>query len=419
MDAATHTTQDTTGCPHRHRFHLEPPVERPLDEPDYFAELREQCPAARVVMPSGKEAILFTRFEDVRAVLGDPRFSSEAGRPNFPFDGQPGGDDPISVASFIRHDPPAHTHMRRMVVGSFTPRTVATYTDFIAEVIEARLDAIAAMPQPVDLVENFALALPSEVISMILGVPQDQKTRFQLLTERFVTTTLTPEETKQSVADFAAFCQELVELKKTDPQDDLITRLVNEQLETREIDLNQLLGSIILLVFGGHDTTTGLLGLGIFTLLKHPEQLELLRSGQRTWENAVEELVRIHSVARSGPRRIAGEDLDVNGFLVREGEGVIPSVLAANHDDSRFGPSRFTDFAVPERRPSHLGFGFGPHQCLGQNLARAELIPALRRIFERFPNMTLVNDTTAEVRTRQDRAFWGLRELLVDLRPAD
>ncbi|WP_285705801.1 cytochrome P450 [Microtetraspora sp. NBRC 16547] len=289
----------------------------------------------------------------------------------------------------------------------------------MGEVIEARLDAMATMPQPVDLVENFALAVPSGVISSILGVPHEEEQRFQRLTERFVTTTLTPEELTQSAADFVAFCRELIELKKAEPQDDLITRLVTDRLEAGEIDMDQLIGMLILLVFGGHDTTTGLIGLGIFTLLKHPDQLELLRSGKRTWENAAEELVRIHSVARSGPRRIASEDLEVNGFVVRKGEGVIPSVLAANHDEERFGPSRFTDFTVPEQRPSHLAFGFGPHQCLGQNLARAEIVTALKAIFDRFPRMRLVDDRIPEVKTRQDRAFWGLRELLVDLEPAD
>lgn len=403
------------GCPHLRAFSLTPPAERPLDEPDYFAELRVGAPVSRVELTPGKQAWLFTRYDDVRAVLSDPRFSSEASRPNFPFDGQPGGDDPIAVSAMIRQDPPLHTTLRRMVVPAFTPRAVTSYADMIAGVVDARLDAVAAMPQPVDLVENFAVAVPSDVISVILGVPAADVPRFQRLTERFVTNTLTPEEITQAVADFVSYCRELVEAKQAEPTGDLISTLISERLDTGEIDMNQLLSMIILLVFGGHDTTGGLIGLGTFTLLKHRDQLALLRSGERTWPHAVEELVRIHSVARSGPRRIASEDLEVNGFLVRAGEGVIPSVLAGNHDGERFGPSRFTDFTIPDKRQTHLGFGFGPHQCLGQNLARAEVAAALQRLFERFPDMTLVDERTEHVKPRQDRAFWGLRELLVNL----
>jgi cytochrome P450 len=407
--------QKATACPHPRQFSLTPPPDRPLDEPEYFAELRHECPVSRVELSSGKQPWLFTRFDDVKAVLADPRFSSEAGRPNFPFEGQPGGDDPIALGTLIRQDPPLHTALRRMVVPAFTPKAVATYAETIAAIIEARLDAVAALPQPVDLVEHFAVAVPSDIISMILGVPAEDGPRFQRLTERFVTNTLTPEEIRRAVQDFVAYCRGLVDAKRAEPKDDLVSRLITDRLETGEIDMDRLLGIIILLVFGGHDTTAGLIGLGIFTLLKHPGQLALLRSGDRTWQHAVEEMVRIHSVARSGPRRIASEDLDVNGFLVREGEGVIASVLAGNHDEERFGPSRFSDFEIPEKRPGHLGFGFGPHQCLGQNLARAEVAEALRRIFERFPLMELVNDRIDEVKPRQDRAFWGLRELLVNL----
>lgn len=113
MSTSASEATASAACPHLQRFHLTPPAERPLDEPDYFAELRETCPVSRVELPSGKQAWLFTAYDDVRAVLSDPRFSSEAGRPNFPFDGQPGGDDPIAVGSLIRQDPPLHTALRR------------------------------------------------------------------------------------------------------------------------------------------------------------------------------------------------------------------------------------------------------------------------------------------------------------------
>lgn len=409
---------EQTGCPHLRQFTLAPPVERPLDEPDYFGELRTQCPVSKVKLSETKEAWLFTKFDDVKAVLSDPRFSSESSREGFPIEGQPGGLHPVNVGMFIRQDPPFHTTLRRMVVPAFTPKAVADAAEFIEKAIVARLDALAALPQPVDLVEAYAIAIPSDVIARIMGVPATETERFQQLTERLVTITLTPEELDEAMDAFIAFCDEMIALKRAEPGDDLITQLMTERLDTGEIDRDRLLGFIILLVLGGHDTTGGMIALGIFTLLKHPDQLALLRSGQRSWGVAVEEMLRIHSVARSGPRRVASEDLEVNGFQVRAGEGVIPSVLAANHDGEKYGPSRFRDFTIPEERPRHLAFGFGPHQCIGQNLARVEVAVAVERILERYPSMRLVDDRVENVQVRKDRGFWGLRELLVDLGPA-
>ncbi|MGH3438337.1 MAG: cytochrome P450 [Sciscionella sp.] len=402
-------------CPHLRQYSLVPPAERPLDEPAYFGELREECPISQVGVGPEHVAWLFTQYGDVKTILSDTRFSSSPVTPGFPLHGVPGSDNPVAVSTMIRSDPPEHLRLRRMITKDFNPRAVEGYRDFVTATIDARIDALATLPQPLDFVESFALAVPSRVIARILGVPLEEEDRFHELTERLTTLSLTREEQYAVVDEFTEFCNEIVKLKEANPADDLVTRLTHEQLHTGQLTKEQLAGFIHMLVSAGHDTTAGMFGLSVLTLLKFPEQLAMLKSGEREWENAVEELVRIHTVVRMGPRRAATEDIEVGGQLVRKGQGVIASILAANHDEDTFGPSGFADFSIPEERPKHLGFGFGPHQCIGQTLARLELNYGLPRLFERYPKMRLADENLTSLGYREGRAFFGLRELSICL----
>jgi cytochrome P450 len=407
--------EGASACPHLRKYSLTPPEDRPLDEPDYFGELRRESPASTVTLGESGSSWLFTAYEDVKAILADTRFSSSPLTPGFPLEGAPGSDSPVAVTTMIRSDPPVHTRLRRMVAKDFMPKAVEGYRDFVCATIDARIESLASLPQPLDLIDSFALAVPSDVISKILGVPEEDEVMFQELTERMTTLSLTRDEQYQVIGEFAEFCDRLIALKQSDPADDLMTRLTHEQLLTGELTRDQLAGFIIMLVSAGHDTTAGMFGLSVLTLLKHPDQLELLRTGARSWDSAVEELVRIHTVVRMGPRRAATEDIQVGDTLVRKGEGVIASILAANHDESQFGPSGFAEFSIPEEKPKHLGFGFGPHQCVGQNLARLELGYGLPRLFERYPDLRLADDDITRLRFREGRAFFGIRELRVHL----
>lgn len=404
-----------TECPRLRQYSLVPPAERPLDEPAYFGELRGECPISQVGVGPEHQAWLFTRYDDVKQILSDTRFSSSPVTPGFPLHGVPGSDNSTAVSTMIRSDAPEHLRLRRMVTKDFNPKAVESYRDFVTKTIDARIEALADLPQPLDFIDSFALAVPSSVISKILGVPLEEEDRFQELTERLTTLSLTREQQYAVVNEFSEFCDEIVKLKEAHPSDDLVTRLTHEQLHTGQLTKEQLAGFIHMLVAAGHDTTAGMFGLSVLTLLKFPEQLAMLKSGEREWEHAVEELVRMHTVVRMGPRRAATEDIEVGGQLVRKGEGVIASILSANHDAEAFGPSGFADFSVPEQRPTHLGFGFGPHQCIGQTLARLELNYGLPRLFERYPEMRLEDENVHSLRYREDRAFFGLRELNVRL----
>jgi cytochrome P450 len=315
----------------------------------------------------------------------------------------------------IRQDPPRHTKIRKMMAKDFIPRAVESYRPWIQATVDEHLDRLAVLPQPLDFIEAFALSVPSAVISKILGVPKEDEPLFQDLTERATTLSLTRDEMYAVIDEFTEYTYKLIDLKEAHPADDLMTKLTFERVHTGEMSREELASQIQMLVSAGHDTTAGMFGLSVLTLLTYPEQLELVRSGQRTWEITIEELIRQHTVVRMGPRRAATEDIEVNGTLIRKGQGVIASILSANHDEELFGPSTFADFSIPETKRNHLGFGFGVHQCIGQSLARLELLCGLPALFQRYPDIKLVETDLTGLQFREARAFFGLRKLLVTL----
>jgi cytochrome P450 len=410
----TATTGETV-APAARPYSLAPPAECPLDEPRYFTELRSACPVSHVSVGSQDDVVLFTKYDDVKAILSDTRFSSNPLTEGFPFQGAPGSDTPIVAQTMIRQDPPRHTKIRKMMAKDFIPRAVEGYRPWIQATIDEHLDALAGLPQPLDFIEAFALPVPSAVISKILGVPKEDEAAFQDLTERVTTLSLTRDEMYAVIDEFTEFTYKLIELKEAHPAEDLMTKLTYERLHTDELTREELAAQIQMLVSAGHDTTAGMFGLSVLTLLTYPEQLELLKTGERSWEIAIEELIRQHTVVRMGPRRAATEDIDVNGQLIRKGQGVIASILSANHDEALFGPSAFADFSIPRTKRNHLGFGFGVHQCIGQSLARLELLYGLPALFQRYPDIKLVETDLTGLEFREARAFFGLRKLLVTL----
>ncbi|MEV0084840.1 cytochrome P450 [Saccharopolyspora sp. NPDC050642] len=409
------TSEQRGECPHLRQLSLDPAPERPLDDPPYFSELRATCPISQVDLGGGKTSWLATRFDDVKAILSDNRFSASPMTPGFPVRGLPGSNHPMVADSMIRQDAPLHTTLRRCVVKYFTPRAVEGYREQVETIVDDHLDALAAQPGQADLVSQFALAIPTTVITRLLGIPIEDAPRFFDLTERQTTLSLSQEDMYRTVEEFRALGLEYAALKEANPSDDLLSNIIREQYEVGGITRDQLAALITILIIGGHDTTAGMIGLSIFTLLKRPDQLALLLSGERRWDVAIEELLRVHSVARMGPRRAATEDITIGEHTFRQGEGVVASIWSANHDESKYARTTWEDFEIPAEKPQHLAFSFGSHQCVGQNLARMELMVAVPRIFARFPDMKLVDPEVTHLSYRDDRAFFSLKELNVTL----
>jgi cytochrome P450 len=273
--------------------------------------------------------------------------------------------------------------------------------------VDQHLTAMAAAGPPVDLVEAFALPIPSLVICELLGVPYTDHEFFQ--EQSAVMTGLgTQEQVTAAIGALAGYLGDLAAAKRAEPGDDLLSGLIAEAGLTDE----ELANIGLILLVAGHETTANMLALGTFALLQHPEQLAAFRADPALAEPAVEELLRYLSILQFGaPNRAAMEDVELAGRLVRKGETVTLSLPAADHDPEVFDqPEALRLDRANARR--HLAFGHGVHQCLGQQLARIEMRIAYRALFERFPDLRLAVPAE-EVPLRDDAVVYGVWRLPV------
>ncbi|HEX4226529.1 MAG TPA: cytochrome P450 [Pseudonocardiaceae bacterium] len=362
----------------------------PLDPPADLAEFAARQPIGRVRIWDDSTPWLITRHEDARAVLADHRFSSDPTKPGFP------SQSPVSKlrrergrGSFLTMDDPEHARYRRMLVGEFTVRRIEALRPRVEATVHELLDTMAAGPKPVDLVSSFALPLPSLVICHLLGVPYADHEFFQQHSREMLDATGDPAEALRAANQLVGYLAGLVKAKAADPGDDLLSRLIDARLRTGELTGREVTGMATLLLVAGHETTANQLALGVAALLSDPDRAARFRAATDV-PGAVEELLRLLTITHFGRRRVATEDVEVRGTLIRAGEGVIAAGDIANRDPDVFAdPDRFD----PTRKPNrHIAFGFGVHQCLGQPLARLELQIALPALLHRFPDLSLAVD---------------------------
>jgi cytochrome P450 len=274
------------------------------------------------------------------------------------------------------------------------------------------LDAMAAGPRPTDLVDALALPLPSLVICELLGVPYADHDFFQRHSRDMLDTHAGPEQTKRALMELVRYLNDLVVAKQTDPGDDVISRLLENQVRTGELTTREVAGVATLLLVAGHETTANQIALGVLTLLRHPDHAAELRdtADPTVVKDSVEELLRLLTITQVGARRVAVADVAVGDIVIRAGEGVIVATNAANRDPAVFDHADEYDPHRPANR--HLAFGFGPHQCLGQPLARLELQVVYPALLRRFPRLTLaVGDD--ELSYRDDMPMYGVNALPV------
>lgn len=380
----------------------------PFNPPDNYACLREQEPFARVRLWDGTYPFLLTKFADIRAVLSDPRFSCEPNREGFPhvFEGRMVADK--ADRSFLRLDNPEHDRLRRMVTREFTVRKIEQLKPLIQETVDRLISNFVKLPQGSDFVEHFSGPLPTEIITFLLGIPYEDHEFFHEATRIQFGSKSTPAEVRKSLVDLFAYLDALISRKEAEPQDDIVSRLIAEQLKPGHIDRQTLINVVRLLLSAGHQTTQNMTALGVLTMLQHPDQLALIKSNPELVPAAVEELLRFSSILHVGARRVALEDINVNGQLVKAGEGVICSIPAANRDPELFPePDKFD---VQRDAAGHVAFGFGIHQCLGQVLARAELQIVYQTVFNKLPNLRLAVPFE-KLRFRHDMFVYGVHEL--------
>ncbi|RSM85684.1 cytochrome P450 [Kibdelosporangium aridum] len=381
-----------TGCPYR-------------PNPD-LVKLHEDEVLPRVPVPNSQlgeiDAVLVTRADDARAVLSDPRY--EVG---FAFDRDWSG--PRSVMNqpgvLLNYDGEEHTRYRRMQAGAFTMKRIRALTGVIEQVVDDHLDAVQNAGPGVDLIEAFASPLPLIVICELLGAPAEDRDGILRRSAIASNVDTTLEVQQENFGAMIGYMAELVAAHRLQPGDNILGDLVRDH--GGKLSDDELIGMGLDVLVAGHGTLSGMIGLSVLTLLRHPEQLPVLHDDSLTG-SAIEELLRLLAVAPPLVRK-ASTDLTVNGQEVGAGEHVVVSTLMANHgaDLPRAGELDLCRKPVP-----HLAFGYGPHQCVGQQLARLELKTALSRLFRRFPALQLaVPFESIEYRT--DGLVFGVQRLPV------
>lgn len=364
----------------------------PFGPPPEYARLRAEEPISKVTLFNGAKAWLITRYEDACRLLADPRISSVQSAEGYPVI-TPNEVALLGITTFVSMDPPEHTAHRRLLIPEFTVKRVRELRPAIQQTVDDLIDRMIAQGPPVDLVPALSLALPALVICQILGVPYADREFFHTRTHLMVRGS-TAEETGAAAAELMEYVRTLVADKRKNPTDDLLGRLLKNAAkpgasdgDTPRLSEDDVVNIAMLLLGAGYETTANMLTLGVLTLLRRPDDRAALCAEPELFPSAVQELLRWLSIADTATRRVVKADIELDGHVLRAGEGVIVANAAANRDDRMFPDADRLDIRRDARQ--HLAFGYGPHQCLGQHLGAAELEIALSTLFRRLPSLRL------------------------------
>lgn len=392
------------------------PMERsagcPFAPPAQMLEMNQTAPLSRVRIWNGSTPWLVTGHEVARALFADSRVSVDDRREGFPH----WNEHMLSTVdkrprSVFTADAEEHTRFRRMLSKPFTFRRVEALRPVIQEVTDACIDEILAGPQPADLVARLALPVPTRVISDMLGVPYADHEFFQEHANAGLARFAAADAMQKGAMSLHQYLINLVEEKQAHPAEDAVSDLA-ERVTAGEISVKEAAQLGTGLLIAGHETTANMIGIGILALLQHPEQAALLRDSDdpKFVANAVEELMRYLSIIQNGQRRVAIEDIEIGGATIRAGDGIIIDLAPANWDPATYpAPDRLD---LTRDAGQQLGFGYGRHQCVGQQLARAELQIVFHTLLRRIPTMALAIPFD-DVPFKHDRLAYGVYELPV------
>ncbi|WP_030468427.1 cytochrome P450 [Lentzea aerocolonigenes] len=381
---------------------LQLPLPRPniLDLAPLYDVLRREAPIAPVTTPAGDPAWLVTRYEEVRLLLGDKRFGRSHPEP----------ERASRISTAAVQDGPSgeyateeadHARMRRLLTPAFSAKRMRMLSDHMGRLVETYLDEMTAEHEAtgvVDLHSRLAYPLPVAMICLLLGVPESDHELFARLSERMANTAI-GEEAHQAREEFFRYMVGLVETKRPQLGEDVISDLVRAQSEDPSFDYEQMVRLCVGLLFAGHETTVNRIGLGTLFLLTDRSRWEaLVADPDGRVDAVVEEVMRLGAPGDLGLLRYAREDVDIAGVTIRAGDAVVLSINAANRDADVYSDAEDFNPDRPER--THLGFGHGAHFCIGASLARTELRVVFSALAHRLPGMRLAKDLDdLEVRT--------------------
>ncbi|WP_433177682.1 cytochrome P450 [Actinoallomurus sp. CA-150999] len=384
------------------------PMERtcPFAPPAEYRRMRARAPLVRADLPNGKPVWAVTRHAEARQILSDPRISSNTGRPERP---RGPDDDRPDDGFFIDLDPPEHGKYRRMLISELGTRQVAAMRPRIQRIVDTAIDEMLENGPPADLVESFARPVPARVICELLGVPAGDHGFFESRLQMLAVMRIDP-RAPQASRDVRDYLRDLIRRAERAPQDGLIGRLAARYLPTGELTADALINVGFLLLLAGYESPANTISLGVVTLLEHPEQLAALRADPSLLPSAAEELVRFHSVQDwVSFDRMAEDDLDIGGVRIRAGDRLTVLAASANRDERAFENPDELDI---RRSAHHLAFGHGVHQCVGRNLARAELEIAYGTLLTRIPTLRLAAGLD-ELPFAYDAGLFGLHAMPV------
>ena len=370
-----------------------------LSDPyDTYDRLRTNDPVHRMRLINGW---VLTRYEDVDMVLRDHRrFSKNDGRED-------------EYRSMLHHDPPDHTRLRSLVSKAFTPRAVRELHPRVQRIVDDLLSELEGKDR-FDLIESLAFPMPVTVIAEMLGVPSQDMDRFKHWSND-ISLTIEPslredqirrvERASEKLYDYF---ESIIEERRREPQDDMITALLNAEDEGDRLTHEELLGTLVLLLVAGNETTRNLIGNGMRALLKHPDQLRKLRDNPDLLDSAINELLRYDSPVQLDGR-LVHSDVEVAGHRIRAGQRILCAIGAANRDPSAFTEPDKLD--IERNESSHIAFGRGIHHCLGAPLAMLEARAAFSALLDRFSHIELVSEPAY----RKQVVLRGVEELWVEV----
>ncbi|SFL60359.1 Cytochrome P450 [Gracilibacillus orientalis] len=389
-----------------------------------FADLREKGSVRPIPMPMGdsdNQTWIVTHMEDVKKVLKDQTnfcvdpttINKNSDTKQFLTNSSEEDSSNLFLASSLNAlDEPDHRRLRRLVSKAFTPRYMESLRPRVQEIADDLLDQVQDKGE-MDIVLDYAYKLPINVISDMIGVPKSDREQIYEWSEAIANglgVGRIDNEVSESLEAFSNYFTQLIEKKRQQPSDDLISELITIEEEGDKLTEKELLSMVQLLIFAGHETTSNLISTGTLILLDHPDQLEILKNDQSIIPSAVEELLRFHGPSTTAGPRYAKEDLELGGQQINKGDVLFPLLKSANRDENVFINSEDVDVTRDIKR--HVAFGQGIHMCLGAPLARIEGDIAFTTLLKRMPNLKL-NIPRKEVKWQFKLAAQGLSSLPV------
>lgn len=398
-----------------------------IHHPDaLFERLRAEGPARQVVMPHGAKVWIVTRYDDVRALLNDPRISKDGRRMNEMFarhSGEVVGDSESLDAGFdddlsmhmLNTDPPQHTRLRALVSKAFTASQMERLRSRVEQVTGDLLDAMAGQPE-VDLVSAFAVPLPLIIICELFGIPERDHDDWHRWATLLVGSGHDPAAVTEASLQVTEYASALIDERRANPGDDLVSEMVRLSDTSAHLTRSELVAMIFVLVAAGLDTPMRQLGISVYTLLNHPDELAKLRADISLMPRALDELMRYAGTVATSSFRFAAADITLGEVTIPAGEMVLLALGSANRDSAHFDAPDQLD--LQRRQLGNLAFGHGVHYCIGAHLARLEMEIGLAALITRYPDLRFAGDP-GQLRWENGNLLRNLEALPVQVTPAD